>query len=269
MFQIAMVVFREFLEITILIGFFGAAARNLKDFKLLMISGILIGCFGASLIAFFAKYIADSLDGIGSDIFDVVVILITVVMLCFTLVWMKNYSHKLKTNIRSVAEAIESGTLSKAMLIGLIASTIFREGSEIVLLVHSVSMINNEEVYAYISGFTIGALSGITCGLTIYFSLFIFAKKYIFSISTIFMTFIAAGLAGEAAKILSNIGMINILTNVAWDTSSFISDNSLAGRILKVVIGYSARPKEIEILFYLCTILTIIVLGKVFAGKKT
>ncbi len=268
MFQITITVFREFLEITILLGLFGAAAHNLKNFKLLMASGMLIGSFGASVIAFFAQYISDSLDGVGSDIFDAVIILITVVMLCSTLVWMKFYSRKLRANINSVSEGIESGALSNVMLISLISSTIFREGSEIVLLIHSISMINHEEVFAYLYGFFIGASAGIIFGLSIYFSLFRFAKKYIFPISTFFMTFIAAGLAAEAARIFSNIGVIDIFGNRAWDTSWLVSDLSITGKILKAILGYSARPKVIEVLFYLGTILIIIILGKVFTSKK-
>lgn len=268
MFQVAIVIFREFLEISILLGLFSAVARNIKDFKIYLTAGILLGCFGASIIAFFTDQISESLDGIGSEIFDASIILLTVAMICSTLIWMNNYGRQLKTTISNYKEGLETNTISRTMFVTLISTTMFREGSEIVLLLKSISTINHEQNYVYLIGFAIGSIAGILCGVAIYFGLFKFANKYIFAISNIFMTFIAAGLSADSARIFSSVGVINSFSSVVWDSSSIISDDSITGKFLKIAIGYSARPIGLEILFYLSTILIIVFFRKIFSGKK-
>jgi high-affinity iron transporter len=45
--------------------------------------------------------------------------------------------------------------------------------------------------------------------------------------------------------------------NNLWDTSSILSDNSMLGVLLHVLIGYSAQPAGIQVVFYLATLLVI------------
>ena len=266
MFQVAVAVFREFVEISILLSLFSAAARNVKDFKLLLILGILLGCFGASLIALFTERISESLDGMGSEIFEAFIILLTVFMICSTLIWMKGYSKKIKSSIDNIKEGYSSSFSAKFMLTTLIATTIFREGSEIVLILHSLSAIEGNK--QALTGFGYGAFAGITVGFGIYYGLFRFSTKHIFKISSLLMTFIAAGLAAEAAKILTTVGIINFLNSILWDTSFIISDNSLTGKILKILFGYTAKPTGIELIFYFLTLSIVFFSNKIFTRNK-
>ncbi|MDX1924716.1 MAG: FTR1 family protein [Rickettsiaceae bacterium] len=269
MHQISIIVFREFLEISLLIGLLSSVGKNIKDFKIILVSGIMLGVFGASLLAFFTDQISNSLEGAGGEIFDAIVILMTVVLLCATLVWMRKASHKIKQKASSLASEMRDDIYSKTMFTILISTTIFREGAEIVLLLHSFYTIAKDEALNYINGFALGALAGILCGVAFYIGLFKFASRYIFSITSFLMTFIAAGLATEAAKILSSVGIISDLGGILWDTSPYIDDASIVGRFLKVFIGYTAKPTGIELVFYLSTLAIIFVLDKVFSGKNS
>lgn len=269
MFQVAVVVFREFLEISILVSLFSISARNIKDFKILLVSGIMLGAFGASLIAFFTDRISSSLEGVGSEIFDSVIILITVAMICSTLIWMKAYNNRIKTKLSSISDSVEAGSFSKILFVLLISTTIFREGSEIVLLLHSISKIQKDQMTVYLNGFCLGSILGILAGIAIYIGLFKMTSKYIFKISSILMTFIAAGLSAEAARILSSIGMIDIMTNPLWDTSFIIKNDSVLGKFFKIIIGYSARPSGIELIFYFSTIALIVMPDLIFSRKKS
>jgi high-affinity iron transporter len=42
-----------------------------------------------------------------------------------------------------------------------------------------------------------------------------------------------------------------------WDTSFLLSEQSLAGRVLHTLIGYTAQPAGIQLVFYLATLLVI------------
>jgi len=42
-----------------------------------------------------------------------------------------------------------------------------------------------------------------------------------------------------------------------WDTSWLLSDQSLVGRVLHTLIGYTAQPAGIQLVFYVATLLMI------------
>jgi high-affinity iron transporter len=268
MIAIAIAVFREFLEISIFLSFFGVISKNIKDFRILFTAGLLSGIFGAFIIAFFTDHISESLDGMGQEVFDAIIILVTVVMIISTLVWMKNHSKKIKASVIEIGESYDSSNASKFMLVSLIASTIFREGAEIVLIVHSISSVQGDHATVYLKGFLIGASAGLAVGVAIFYGLFRYAAKYIFSICSFLMTFIAAGLSAEASKKLISTGYINALSEKLWDTSFIIPDESIVGKILKIFFGYTSKPTAMEFVFYFGTLLIILLSEKIFSAKS-
>ena len=88
------------------------------------------------------------------------------------------------------------------------------------------------------------------------------AGKYVFKISTILLTMIAAGLAAEAAGILTSSGFIQLYSDQLWDTSWFVSNESIMGKILNVIMGYDSKPNGMQLVFYLTSILITVSLMK-------
>jgi high-affinity iron transporter len=157
------------------------------------------------------------------------------------------------------------------MLVVVVAMTILREGAEIILFVYSISSTETLSGNHYILGFGLGAIAGLSIGVVIYKGLIQYAGKYVFIISTIFLTLIAAGLASEAAGILTSSGIVEIYNDQLWDSSKFISDHSTTGRILKIIIGYDTKPNALQLTFYLSTIILttgMIAVKSIFLRKK-
>jgi high-affinity iron transporter len=50
-----------------------------------------------------------------------------------------------------------------------------------------------------------------------------------------------------------------------WDTSRFVSDGSIFGRVLHTLFGYTDRPSELQFVVYLATLALILGLMRVFA----
>jgi high-affinity iron transporter len=48
------------------------------------------------------------------------------------------------------------------------------------------------------------------------------------------------------------------LSRTAWDTSSILSEQGLFGRSLGTLIGYTARPAEIQAIMYALTLGTLV-----------
>jgi high-affinity iron transporter len=269
MFKIAVVIFRECLEIAILLGIILAVTSNIKNSRFYIILGSIIGIASASVIAFFAKYISVSLSGLGDETLSIIVIFLTVGIICWTVVWMKGQAARIKSDLGDLSDQITAGKESYLMLIMVVATSIFREGTEIILFVYSIASSDNLEPDNYLLGLGIGGLCGIIVGTLIYLGLVNFAGKYIFKVSSLLLILIAAGLSAQAAGILNSTGMVMALSDELWNSSWLIADNSFLGKMLSAVIGYIARPTELQGVLYFGTILIIVALLQIKKSTST
>ncbi len=262
MFKIAIVVFRECLEIAFLLGVIMAATRPVQNSKIYIIMGTMIGIVCAAVFALFARSITSSFGEMGDEIFDASIILITSIIISWTVVWMQGYTKKVRKNLSKLSDEIATGVSSKFMLVAVVATAILREAAEIILFVYSISSADNINSNDYIIGLGLGAIVGLTVGTIIYKGLIKYAGKYIFKISTILLILIAAGLSGEAAGILTSSGIIEIFNEQLWDTSWLVSNASVTGKTLNIITGYDARPNGLQITFYFATIILTIAMIK-------
>jgi high-affinity iron transporter len=49
-------------------------------------------------------------------------------------------------------------------------------------------------------------------------------------------------------------GMIDVLGNRLWDTSGWLPQDGIAGRLLHTLVGYTDRPTELQLIAYLATL---------------
>ena len=73
---------------------------------------------------------------------------------------------------------------------------------------------------------------------------------------------VPAGMATQSAAFLEQTGAIDFLGENAWDTSAFLSEKSLLGRILHTLIGYCDQPSILQVIIYVCA------LGLIWAATK-
>jgi high-affinity iron transporter len=269
MFKIALVVFRECVEIALLLGIIMAITKRIENSRLYVIAGSMLGLIGASLFAFFTQYISISFAGMGDEIFDAAIILITVALIIWTIVWMRDYESKLKMTFGDISTDEEKSFRNKLLLVLVVASTILREGTEIILLVYGISSAEKINIDNYLIGLGIGALCGLFFGTLIYQGLTKFAGKYIFKISFILLMLIAAGFASQAAGKLISADIIHSFSDQVWDSSWLVSDFSTIGKFLNATTGYTAKPTGMQIIFYIATIGSVLLLSKVKRKRKT
>ena len=70
---------------------------------------------------------------------------------------------------------------------------------------------------------------------------------------------LAAGLASEAAGKLVQADALPTLVDTLWDSSWLLSDDSMLGRTLHVLVGYTAQPSGIQIAFYTATVALLLI----------
>lgn len=262
MFKIAIVVFRECLEIALLLGVITAVTSHIEKSRYYIVMGALLGIILASIFAFFTQSLSLMFDGYGDEIFDSCVILLTAAIISWTAIWMQGYTKKIKKNLGELSDKITSGTASHFTLVAVVSVTILREGAEIILFIYSISSAENIKPDDYLIGLGIGGFLGFLTGTILYMGLIKIAGKYIFKISTILLIIIAAGLAAQAAGILTSAGIIEVYTDQLWDSSWLVDDRSIFGKILNIITGYDAKPNIMQIIFYVGTILMNILMIK-------
>ncbi len=268
MFKIAVVIFREFLEISILLGIIFAATKNIKNRTTYITLGVMSGVIGSAVIAFFVRILNRSFHNLGDEILNASILLFTVFAIILTTLSINRTSRGIKNHINEVIANIENEKVSKVILTLVVASTIFREGVEILLFTYSISHSSSVDGQYYLLSIGLAALGGICCGTAFYFGLLRFAGKYIFKACFVLLSFIAAGLAAEAAGILTSSGIIKMWYKPLWNTSSFISDSSLLGKVLKVFLGYESTPNGMQLVFYFSTLVLLFSIATLQSRKS-
>jgi high-affinity iron transporter len=262
MIQISLVIFRELLEILLLIGVIAAASSNkIKNFRLYITIGSFIGILGAILLAFLTPHITDMFGGLGQEITNTCIIFITAGLLGTTVIWMQNYSTKVKSEINHIGQSSDQHFRQRILFILLVAMNIFKEGAEIVLFIYSKSLATNAPISTYLFSILIGGFSAAICAFLFYRGLLKVAK--IFKITSFIFIIVASGLISEAFGILSKSGMISIFSQDAWDISWLIPNEGILGQFLKILISYDAKPSILEVIAFITTFTIIYISSKI------
>jgi high-affinity iron transporter len=71
---------------------------------------------------------------------------------------------------------------------------------------------------------------------------------------------LAAGMAAQSVHFLNNAGVVVALDKTVWDTSWLLSENSILGRMLHALIGYTEQPTQMQLLVYILTLVAMYLL---------
>ncbi len=255
MFPTATIVFREIIEVALVIGIVMAATRGLPGRFNLVLAGLGLGIFGSAVIAFFTDTISQAIDGMGQEIFNAAVMFVAVGFLSWTVVWMKTHGRQLAQNIKAVGADVMSGDKSAYVIIGVVALATFREGAEIVLFTYGMLASGAYGFSEVLMGGLMGAVGGAAIGLMLYMGLLKAAQRHLFTVTSWMLIVLTAGMAAQGANFLIAAGVLPELHAQVWDTSAFLSGGSFLGETLKVLVGYTPRPTGMELVFYAMVLL--------------
>lgn len=251
------IVFREVLEAALVVGVVMAASKGVFRRGLWVSGGIVAGVLGAVLVAVFAEAIANAAAGMGQEVFNACILFAAVVMLGWHNVWMGRHGRELAAEMNAVGGAVREGSRPLYALALVVAIAVLREGSEIVLFLYGIAVASQAGAVPMLIGGALGLAAGAAVGMVIYFGLLRLPVGGLFAATTALILFLAAGMASQGAAFLNQAGILPALGNSLWDTSGLIPDHSVVGQALRVLIGYTAEPSGIQIVFYLATLVGI------------
>ncbi|MGA9852249.1 MAG: FTR1 family protein [Gammaproteobacteria bacterium] len=262
----AIIVFREVLEAALVIAIVLGASRGVARRGWWVLGGIVLGALGAGCVALFADAIAHAFADNGQSLLNAVILLIAVVMLAWHNIWMSGHGRKLAGEIKQVGAAVQAGNKTLAALLVICFTAVMREGSEVVLFLWAIAASGGHEFGMTVGGFA-GLIVGVLVGALLYRSLLFIPIRYFFTVTGWLILLLTAGLAAQAAGFLNQAGLLPALGNSLWNTSQILSQQSLFGQLLHILVGYIARPSGIELAFYAGTLITIFVLMQIVKHK--
>jgi len=260
----SIIVFREVMEAGIIVDILLAVTTGVPGRGRWIAAGIGAGVAGAALLAVFADQISNALVGIGQELFNAGILAIAVGMLAWHNIWMARHGRQLAAQMKEVGEAVAKGSRPLAAVAIVVAVAVLREGSEIVLFLYGFVIAGGSSTWGLVAGGLIGLLLG--CGVTAltFLGLVKIPGRNLFGVTTLLITFLAAGLAAQSVVFLQQAGVVTALEGTVWDTSAILSDRSLLGRVLHTLIGYTDQPSGMQLLVYALTLIMIFGLTKAF-----
>lgn len=270
MLSTAIVVFRETLEMSLIIGIVLAATRGLAGRMLWIAAGIAGGVAGAGLVAFFTETISNMASGLGQELLNAIILFTAAVVIGWTALWMRRHFRSVTSHAKKIGEGVTHGVMPLYSLSLVIGMSVLREGAEIVLFVYGM-ILSGQGALSIVTGSLSGAVAGVMIGVMLYFGLLKMSTKYMFQVTNALLILLVAGLAAQGAGFLSAAGYFSAYASPMWDSSWLVSDASLAGKALHGLIGYSAHPTQVQGMFYVLTLALLlgIISWTESAGRQT
>ena len=259
------IVLREAIEAGLIIGIVLAATRGIPLRTRYIASGICGELLGAALVAGFAGALSSSLAGTGQEVFNAAVLGLAVIMLAWHNVWMARHGRQMSEQMRRLGSDVVSGSRSLAALGLVVGLAVLREGSEVVLFLYGIVISSGELRMSLLLGGVLGLLLGAGISALAYGGLAIIPPRHLFKVTSVLIAFMAAGMAAQSVAFLEQADIATVLGGIVWNSSSVIGDNSMAGRVLHTLLGYTGKPTQLQLLVYLATLGTIFGLMKLMA----
>jgi high-affinity iron transporter len=249
-----LIVFREVIEAGLVVGIVLAATKSVPRRARWIATGVGAGLLGACLVAAFAGEIAALFEGSGAELFNAGILLLAVGMLTWHNVWMARHGREIAADVRRIGTAVATGERTLSALAVVVGVAVLREGSEVALFLYGIASQGGAPVGSLIVGGMLGLAAGAALSAFIYFGLLAIPMHRLFAVTTGLITLLAAGMAAQAILFIQQGGYLEMLTSTIWDTSWFLPQDSILGRMLHTLIGYSDAPSGAQLFLYVLTI---------------
>ncbi len=261
------IVFRETMEAGLVIGIVLAATKGIAGRGLWVGLGIAGGVIGASLVAAFTSELSHALAGVGQQVFSAAVLSLAVVMLVGHNVWMSRHGREMAAKMKAVGADVSAGKCSFMALAIVVGVSVLREGSEVVLFLYGIFLAGGSSAASMMLGGAGGLVLGAAMAALLYFGLLRIPMRHLFKVTSLLLALLAAGMAAQAAAFLQQAQVIDALTRSLWNSSAFLSQDSIPGQALHALIGYTDKPDGLQLIVYGATLSVIYVLTRLF-GKS-
>jgi len=202
------------------------------------------------------------------ELFEGLVAVVAVVILTYMVFWMRKVSKSVKVHLEGAVDtALQSGRRQGWALVAMVFFAVAREGLESVFFL--LAAFQQDVGIAAPVGAVLGLLTAIVLGMIIYYGGVKLKLAKFFKWTSLFILFVAAGLAAGAIRAFHEAGLWNHFQDVAFNFSDVLSTHSLFGTLLEGLLGYQEAPSVSEVAVYLLYLIPALVLFFMPQNTKT
>ena len=267
MYAAAIIVFRESLEAALIISVMLAATRGIAMRGRWVLGGVVTGLAGAVVVASGMQMIANLVDGMGQEFFNIAILLTAVAMLAWHNIWMASHGRELAQQMKNTARSVSDGRSERSVILLVIALAVMREGSETVLFLYGVATDSSNGLQNTVAGGVLGLVAGALVASLLYAGLLRIPVRWFFAATGALVLLLAASMASQAARLLIQADVLPSLAAPIWNTSNYLSQETVAGTILHGLIGYDAQPAGMQVVAYM-GVLIVIASGMFLASRR-
>ncbi len=206
--------------------------------------------------------LSDAFQGAGQEVFTAAILCFAAAMLSWHILWMSHHARTLASELREVGEAVRLGQRTLLALAIVVAIAVMREGAEVVLFLSGIIVASHASALSLAGGGVAGLAAACLTSWLLYRGLVAIPLHRLFGVTNGLIALLAAGMAGQAAAVLHGADLLPGWGEQLWDTSFLIPDNSLAGRSLHALVGYSARPCGVQLAAFLTVLMTLVIAAR-------
>lgn len=206
------------------------------------------------------------------ELFEGIVAVIAVIILTYMVFWMRKAARNIKTQLEDAVDlALHNARGSGLPLVLMVFLAVAREGLESVFFL--LAAFTQDVGYAPPLGAVLGLISAVVLGMLLYWGGVHLNLARFFRWTSLFILFVAAGLAAGAIRAFHEAGLWNHFQGIAYDLSATLSTHSMLGTLLEGVLGYQEAPSVSEIAVYLLYLIPALLLfllppRLIMPGKK-
>jgi len=244
------IVFREMLEMVLVIGILMAATRGLAGSRRWIGLGVLGGLVGAIFFGVFMEQMESAFEGDGEFIFNASILMLASILIAWTVFWMNRHGREMSLRMKAVGSSVQAGDLPYTALAVVALSAVMREGSEAVFFLFGAAQSVQADGWSMLIGGVVGAGAALVIGALLYLGLARIPVKQLFSVAGWLLMLLAAGMASQAAWNLVVIDILPPVIDPLWNTSAVLSSESLLGELLHVLVGYDDQPTGLQVIVF-------------------
>lgn len=293
-FQAFLITLREAIEAILIVGLILSylTRLNANQYKKWVYVGVGLALVSAFLVALIFQVVFTGFASFGSEVYlKVSIMFASVILLSHMVVWMKNQTKDIKSDMQDkINAAVTAGSVSAMIIHSYLI--VLREGVETVFFFAAISGGDITEVLK-----SYGAISGLLLALIIGYLFFSgtmkFSLKSFFNVTGILIMFIAAGLLVQGIGVLQDLGKMGSLVETAEgkpqemynivhimpehyqdelhyqrDTGNDVLVSGQVGLFMAAMFGYSHNPSFEQVAAYWSYFLFIFVMIKVLGRGK-
>lgn len=258
--QVLFVVWRESFEALLVIGIIYAWIKRSptpKQGMKYLWSGVILGLFLAVILALSIYGVFSSLEDVWQSLFMIAMEILACVLIIQMVYWMNRQGKSLKTNIENELTQKTQQQSAWGILL-IIAITIAREGSEVVVFLSShIMALNAQTALPFFIEVFIGLfVAAFTLWLFLLTSKVI-SWRYFFTVTGFLLLFLAVSLLLKAVEEIANLlieidfELPDFLIYPLWDISHILDDSSVFGNFLVSFFAYRSQPIGLSVVTFI------------------